>query len=227
VGVPRPHLAAGDVGAVVGLMRWPIRRPGRTVQLLVGLVISAVGIWLTIEARLGVAPWEVLHIGLATKAGIGIGTASIVTGAALVVVVAIAGVRPGVGTVLNVVTIGAVLNVLLAFPWLDGLGNAAVVWRATVLLVGIAVFAVGCATYVGAHLGPGPRDGLMVAVHLRGGVPVGVARGISEGAGLSLGWVLGGPIGAGTIVFVICAGPAVGLAFTLLDLQPVRRSPPV
>lgn len=66
---------------------------------------------------------------------------------------------------LNVVTIGAVLR-LLVFPWLDGLGNAAVVWRATVLVVGIAVFAVGCATYVGAHLSPGPRDGLMVAVHL-------------------------------------------------------------
>jgi uncharacterized membrane protein YczE len=160
-----------------------------------GLAISAVGIWLTIQARLGVAPWEVLHIGLAAKVGIGVGTASIVIGAALVVIVAVAGVRPGVGTVLNVVTIGAVLNVLLASPWLDDVGDAAVVVRATVLLLGIVVFAVGCATYVGAHLGPGPRDGLMVAVHLRGRVPIGVARGISEAAGLSLGWILGGPIG--------------------------------
>ena len=208
-------------------MRWPIRRLGRSAQLLIGLVISAVGIWLTIQARLGVAPWEVLHIGLAAKAGIGIGTASIVIGAALVVIVAMAGVRPGVGTVLNVVTIGAVLNVLLASPWLDDVGDASVVVRATVLLLGIVVFAVGCATYVGAHLGPGPRDGLMVAVHLRGRVPIGVARGISEAAGLSLGWILGGPIGAGTIAFVVCAGPAVGLAFRLLRLQPVRRSPPV
>ena len=75
-------------------------------QLVIGLVISALGIWLTIQARLGVAPWEVLHIGLAATAGIGVGTASILIGTALVVVVAIAGVRPGVGTVLNVVTIG-------------------------------------------------------------------------------------------------------------------------
>jgi uncharacterized protein len=190
-------------------------------------VISAVGIWLTIQARLGVAPWEVLHIGLADRVGMGIGTASILVGALLVVVVATAGIRPGIGTVLNVVTIGVVLNLLLALPLLDAVADAAVVWRVAVLSLGIVVFAFGCAMYVGAHLGPGPRDGLMVAVHVRGRVSIGVARAISESTGLALGWVLGGPVGAGTVVFVVSAGPAVALAFRVLRLQPLRRSPAV
>jgi uncharacterized protein len=200
---------------------------GRVVQLLGGLVISAVGIWLTIQARLGVAPWEVLHIGLASRLGVGVGTASILVGALLVVVVATAGIRPGIGTVLNVVTIGVVLNLLLALPLLDAVADAAVVWRVAVLSLGIVVFGFGCAMYVGAHLGPGPRDGLMVAVHVRGRVSIGVARAISESTGLALGWVLGGPVGVGTLVFVVCAGPAVALAFRLLRLQPVHRSPAV
>ena len=208
-------------------MRWPGTVGGRVVQLLVGLVISAIGIWLTIQARLGVAPWEVLHIGLAARAGIGVGTASILVGALLVVTVTLAGIRPGIGTVLNVLTIGAMLNLLLALPLLDGAADAAPVWRVAVLCLGIVVFAFGCAIYVGAHLGPGPRDGLMVAVHVRGRVSIGVARAISEATGLALGWLLGGPVGAGTVVFVVSAGPAVALAFRVLRLQPLRRSPVV
>jgi uncharacterized membrane protein YczE len=206
-------------------MRWPLTAGVRIVQLLCGLLISALGIWVTIQARLGVAPWEVLHIGLADRAGIGVGTASILVGALLVALVATAGIRPGIGTVLNVVTIGLMLNLLLALPLLDGVADAAVGWRVAVLLLGIVVFAFGCAMYVGAHLGPGPRDGLMVAVHVRGRVSIGVARAMSESAGLAVGWVLGGPVGAGTVVFVVSAGPAVSLAFRFLGLQPVRRSP--
>lgn len=208
-------------------MRWPRKAEGRILQLLVGLVISAAGIWLTIQATLGVAPWEVLHIGLAMQTGIGIGTASMLVGAVLVVLVAAAGVRPGLGTALNVVTIGGVLNLLLALPILDGLSDTPIAWRALTLVLGIIVFACGCAIYVGAHLGPGPRDGLMIALHVRAHVRIGVARAISEGAGLLIGWALGGPIGVGTVVFVVCAGPAVEVAFRLLGLQPVRRPPAV
>ena len=202
--------------------RWPRGRPGRVVQLLGGLVVSATGIWLTIRAALGVAPWEVLHIGLADRLGVGVGTASIAVGALLVAVVTALGVRPGIGTVLNVVTIGVVLNALLASPLLRTLPDAGVLPRLAVLLLGVAVFAVGCATYVGAHLGPGPRDGLMVALHLRGGLRIGTARVLAEGAGLGLGWALGGPVGAGTVLFVLVAGPAVELAFALLRLTPTR-----
>ena len=139
------------------------------------------GIWLTIRAGLGVASWEVLHIAMARRLGIGIGTASMLVGACLVVLVAVLGVRPGIGTVLNVVVIGLALNALLATPLLSTLSSQGLAERLLVLVAGIPVFAVGCAMYVGAHLGPGPRDGLMLALHLRLRIGVGTARVVSEG----------------------------------------------
>ena len=192
---------------------------------MAGLVVAAVGISLTIRAGLGVASWEVLHIALAERLGVGIGTASILVGACLVVLVAVLGVRPGIGTVLNVLVIGLALNVLLATPLLSTLSSRGFAERLVVLLAGIPVFAVGCAMYVGAHLGPGPRDGLMLALHLRLRIGVGTARVVSEGTGLGLGWLLGGPAGIGTVLFVVLAGPAVSLAFRWLRLRPLPGSP--
>jgi uncharacterized membrane protein YczE len=203
--------------------RWPVSFAGRVAQLLIGLTVAATGIWMTIQSHLGVASWEVLHIGLARHLGVGIGTASVCVGAVLVAVVALLGVRPGIGTLLNVVMIGVVLNVLLAAALLDDLQEVHPAWRLLVLLLGIAVFSVGCATYVGAHLGPGPRDGLMVGLHLRFGVGIATARVISEGTGLGAGWLLGGPVGIGTVLFVLGAGPAIAAAFTVLRLRPVRE----
>ena len=194
---------------------------------MAGLVVAAVGISLTIRAGLGVASWEVLHIALAERLGAGIGTASILVGACLVVLVAVLGVRPGIGTVLNVLVIGLALNVLLATPLLSTLSTHGFAERLVVLLAGIPVFAVGCAMYVGAHLGPGPRDGLMLALHLRLRIGVGTARVVSEGTGLGLGWLLGGPAGIGTVLFVVLAGPAVSLAFRWLRLRPLPGSPPL
>lgn len=204
---------------------WPTRTTGRGVQLVGGLLVSSVGIWLTIRAGLGVASWEVLHIALAERFGIGIGTASMLVGALLVLLVGLLGVRPGAGTVLNVLVIGLALNLLLATSLLAGLPSQGLAERLVVLLAGIHVFAVGCAVYVGAHLGPGPRDGLMLALHLRLPIGVGTARVISEGTGLGVGWLLGGPVGVGTVLFVVVAGPSVALAFRWLRLRPLPGSP--
>jgi uncharacterized protein len=207
--------------------RWPTDVPGRGVQLVAGLVVASVGIWLTIEAGLGVASWEVLHIALAQRAGIGVGTASMMVGACLVMLVAILGVRPGIGTLLNVLVIGLALNILLATSLFDTLPSQGLAVRLGVLVAGILVFAVGCAVYVGAHLGPGPRDGLMLALHLRFPIGVGTARVVSEGTGLGLGWLLGGPAGIGTVLFVVVAGPSVALAFRWLRLRPLSGPPPL
>ena len=162
---------------------WPTSSLGRGAQLVGGLLVSSVGIWLTIRAGLGVASWEVLHIALAERFGIGIGTASMLVGAVLVLLVGVLGVRPGVGTVLNVLVIGVALNLLLATSLLATLPSHGLAERLVVLVAGFPVFAVGCAVYVGAHLGPGPRDGLMLALHLRLPIGVGTARVVSEGDG--------------------------------------------
>ena len=205
---------------------WPASVLGRVAQLVGGLIVAAVGICMTIRAGLGVASWEVLHIALAERLATGVGTASMLVGALLVLLVGVLGVRPGLGTLLNVLVIGVALNLLLASPLLATLPARGLGERLLVLLAGIAVFAVGCASYVGAHLGPGPRDGLMLALHLRFPIGVGTARVLSEGTGLGLGWLLGGPVGLGTVLFVVAAGPSVALAFRWLGLKPLPGSTP-
>lgn len=197
---------------------------GRFCKLLVGLFLFGLGIWLGLQARLGVGPWDVLHGGLAKHLGTPFGRTSIGVSVAVLVVALIAGVRPGIGTVLNVVMIGAVIDLLLGTSWLDGVGDGPLPARLLTTAAGIVSVAFGSALYLGAHLGPGPRDGLMVAIHQRTGWPVGVARAALECSVLVLGVLLGGPVGVGTIAFALGIGPAVQLAFRLLRQTPVRRA---
>jgi len=185
-------------------------------QLLVGLGLFGAGLWLGLQAELGVGPWDVLHGGLSERLGTPFGLTSIGVSALVLLVAVLAGVRPGVGTVLNVVLVGLVIDLLLATPLLDGLGEGSLVLRAAVTVAGVAVVAAGSAVYLGAHLGPGPRDGLMVAISHRNGWSVGRARGVLECGVLVIGIVLGGPVGPGTVAFALLIGPAVQLAFRLL-----------
>lgn len=193
-------------------------------QLLLGLVLFGVGLWLGLVAELGVGPWDVLTGGLAELLGTSFGRTSIVVSLIVLVVGMAAGVRPGIGTLLNVVVIGATIDVLLAGPLLTDLGDGPVLLRLAVVLLGIAVVAVGSALYLGAHQGPGPRDGLMVAIHTRTGWPVGAARAVLEWAVLVVGVLLGGPVGVGTVLFAFGIGPAVQVAFRLLRQTPVRTA---
>jgi uncharacterized membrane protein YczE len=201
-----------------------MRLLGRFVKLLVGLFLFGLGIWLGLQARLGVGPWDVLHGGLAKHLGTPFGRTSIGVSVVVFAIALIARVRPGIGTVLNVVMIGAVIDLLLGTPWLDGLGKGALALRLLTTAGGIASVALGSALYLGAHLGPGPRDGLMVAIHQRTGWRVGTARAVLECGVLVLGVLLGGPVGIGTVAFALGIGPAVQLAFRLLRQTPVRRA---
>ena len=196
---------------------------GRGAQLLVGLALFGTGLWLGLQAHLGVGPWDVLHGGLSGLVGTSFGTTSIGVGALVLVVAVGAGVRPGVGTVLNVVVVGLVIDLLLATPALDGLGDGPVALRLVSTAAGIVVVAVGSALYLGAHLGPGPRDGLMVAISRRTGWSTGRARAALECGVLVIGVALGGPVGLGTVAFALGIGPAVQLAFRLLHQTPEAR----
>ena len=195
----------------------------RLVKLNVGLVLFAVGLWLGLVAELGVGPWDVLTGGLSKQLGTRFGLTAIGVSTAVLLIGLAARVRPGIGTVLNVVVIGAVLDVLLQSPLLDGVGERPLGLRVLVTLLGIATVAAGSALYLGAHLGPGPRDGLMVAIHTRTGWRVGTARGVLECVVLVLGVLLGGPVGIGTVLFALGIGPAVQVAFRVLRQTPVRR----
>jgi uncharacterized membrane protein YczE len=198
--------------------------PARLVQLNLGLVLFGTGLWLGLVAELGVGPWDVLTGGLSRQLGTPFGRTAIGVSVVVLLIGLAARVRPGVGTLLNVVVVGATVDVLLASPLLRGLDDGPLVLRGATTLLGIATVAVGSALYLGAHLGPGPRDGLMVAIHVRTGWRVGTARAVLEGVVLVLGVVLGGPVGVGTLLFALGIGPAVQVAFRVLRQTPVRRA---
>lgn len=195
----------------------------RYLKLMAGLVLFGVGLWLGLVADLGVGPWDVLTGGLSRQLGTPFGRTAIGISVVVLLIGLAARVRPGVGTLLNVVVIGAVVDLLLATPLLEGLGDQPVALRLTATLLGIGSVAAGSALYLGAHLGPGPRDGLMVAIHTRTGWRVGTCRALLECTVLVLGVLLGGPVGVGTVLFALGIGPAVQVAFRALRQTPVAR----
>jgi len=197
----------------------------RYVKLLAGLVLFGVGLWLGLVAELGVGPWDVLTGGLSQQLGTPFGRTAIGVSVVVLLIGLAAKVRPGIGTLLNVVVIGAVIDLLLATPLLQTLGERAVALRLVVVVLGIASVAAGSALYLGAHLGPGPRDGLMVALHTRTGWRVGTCRAALEISVLVLGVLLGGPVGIGTVMFAVGIGPAVQIAFRVLGQSPVPQRP--
>jgi uncharacterized membrane protein YczE len=176
----------------------------RLPRLLLGLLLCGFGIALMVEGDLGLGPWDVLHQGIATLVGIPIGTVTIAVGALVMLLWLPLRERPGLGTVLNVLLIGIVLDLTLL--WLET--PESIVLRAMMMLSGPVVFAVGTGFYIGAGLGPGPRDGVMTGLARRGWPIAGVRTAI-ELTALAGGWALGGTVGVGTVVFAFGVGPVV------------------
>lgn len=177
----------------------------RITRCVTGLALFGVGISLQIESRLGNPPWDAFHQGVANQVGLGIGTVIILTGIALLVLFWIPlRQKPGLGTVLNALEIGLVANLVLdAIPRVE-----AMALRIPMLLGGILMVALGSALYIGSGLGPGPRDGIMTGLAARG-IRIRVARTLIEVTVLVVGWLLGGQIGVGTVLFAIAIGPLV------------------
>ena len=205
----------------------PARRSLRTriPRFLGGLSLCAVAVWLTLQVDLGLAPWDVLHAGVSHLLGLSFGAVLVVVGLLVLAASAVLGVRPGVGTLVNVLLVGSAIDRLLATSWLDGLPAAPVAVRVLVLIGAVALLGLGVALYIGAGLGAGPRDSLMVALARRG-LPIGWSRGVIEMSVLGLGWLLHGPVGIGTGVIAVTSGPAVQVAFRLLSRERPGRTAP-
>jgi uncharacterized membrane protein YczE len=177
----------------------------RLPQLMFGLVVVGLGFALMVEANLGLGPWEVLHQGISNRIGIPIGTVGIFVGLLVLAAWFPLRQRLGIGTVLNVVTIGIVIDLtMLAIPDLSSL---LIRWPS--LLGGILLVGVGGGLYIGAGLGPGPRDGLMTGLAARGWLSIRAARTLLEVTALTAGWLLGGTVGLGTLLFATGIGPLV------------------
>jgi uncharacterized membrane protein YczE len=186
---------------VVTVPTWrELRR--RLPRLLVGIPVLGFGIALTLQARLGVSPYDVLHQGIAAKTGLSVGTVVILVGLAILLLWIPLRQRPGLGTVVNTLTVGLVIDLAVhVVPEPDLLAA-----RILLLVAGIVITGLGMGLYIGAGLGPGPRDGLMTGVAAKG-FPLWAVRTVLELAALLAGWVLGGNVGVGTVLFAFSIGP--------------------
>ncbi len=205
----------------ISVSRAELRR--RLPQLLFGLVVVGLGFALMVESNLGLGPWEVLHQGISNRIGIPIGTVGIFVGLLVLGAWIPLRQRLGIGTVLNVITIGIVIDLtMLAIP---DLGSLLIRWPA--LLGGLLLVGVGGGLYIGAGLGPGPRDGLMTGMAARGWFSIRVARTLLEITALTAGWLLGGTVGIGTLLFAGGIGPLVQMFLGRLTIgTPGHHSPP-
>ncbi len=189
-------------------------------RLAGGLVLFGVAIGCMVQADLGLAPWDVLHQGLSERTGVPIGATSIVVGAAVLLLWIPLRERVGIGTLANTVVVGLVIDLTLAL-----LPNpTSVVGQVALLVVGVVLFGPGSGLYIGAGLGPGPRDGLMTGL-ARGGRSVRVVRTVIELTVLAVGVVLGGSVGIGTIVFALTVGPNVHLFLDRMRLPETVPDP--
>ncbi|GAB3079396.1 membrane protein YczE [Micromonospora schwarzwaldensis] len=183
----------------------PVRRP---TQLYAGLVLYGLSMALMIRSGLGLDPWDVFHQGLARQTGLSFGTVTIAVGAVVLLLWIPLRQRPGLGTISNVVMIGLVVDgTLTVLPPGEGLPV-----RAALLVVGIVANGAATGLYLGAGLGPGPRDGLMtgfVARHPR--LSLRLVRTVIEVTVLALGWLLGGTVGLGTVAYALAIGPLAQL----------------
>ncbi len=177
-------------------------------QFLLAMALFGVVIAMMLRSGLGLGPWDAFHAGVSRLTGITIGQASIVVGIGVLAASMAMGVRPGVGTLANMVLVGAATDAALPLvPSAASLGGGMITGLAY-YIVAIVVGGYATGMYIGAHLGAGPRDGLMVGLSTRFGWPVRRVRTCIEAAALLAGWGMGARLGVGTALFMVGIGPA-------------------
>lgn len=185
--------------------------PRRGAALLLGLCGYGLSMAMMVRAGLGLDPWDVFHQGLAERAGMTIGLASAVVGVAVLLAWIPLRNRPGIGTVANVIVIAITVDLAL---WLLPAPTSLPV-RIALMIAAVVLNAVSTVAYIGAGLGPGPRDGLMTGLVRRTGRSVRLVRTSIEVSVLTVGWLLGGTVGVGTVVYALGIGPLVALFIRL------------
>jgi uncharacterized membrane protein YczE len=193
----------------------------RSVSLVLGLFVFALGIVLILESKLGLSPWDVLNQGLAKHTPLSFGMANVAVALVVLFLGWSLGGRPGIGTVANALLVGSFIQGLTALDAVTGLAHDGLAVRIPLLVVGIVLIGPGSAFYIGADFGAGPRDTLMLVGAQRSGRRVGLVRALLEICALAIGIVLGGTFGAGTVLFALGVGPIVEASFALLQRSPL------
>lgn len=184
-------------------------------RCVTGLACFGIGIAFFVKSKLGVPPWDVFHSGVSKHTGLGLGTVLIIVAFFVLLLWIPLRLRPGIGTILNAVEIGLVENI--AQDLLPDTSNIAV--RIAFMAAGMLCIAAGSGFYIGAELGSGPRDGLMLGLNKRFGISVRLARTVVEVSVMIIGIFLGGKIGLGTFVFAFGIGPLVQITLKLFRMS--------
>lgn len=196
------------------------RLPRRLVQLFVGLSLYGASMGMMIRGTLGLDPWDVFHYGVATHLPWSFGTIVIATSFVVLLLWIPLRQMPGLGTIANSVWIGIATDGTLALL----VEPSSLAARAGLLVGGVVLNGLAGALYIGSQLGPGPRDGLMTGLHARTGWSLRVIRTSIEVTVLAIGWLLGGTVGLGTVLYALAIGPLVQF---FLPRCTVRLGPPV
>lgn len=201
---------------VAASRRITVRRWG---QLMLGLFLYGIAVALLIQANVGLDPWTVFAQGLEVQTGWSIGLIVVLIGLVVLLLWIPIKQKPGIGTVLNVLLIGPVIDLAMLV-----VETPEQLWAQWLMFAGgLALLAVATGLYIGARFGPGPRDGLMTGAHARFGWKIWKVRTGVEVTVLAIGWLLGGTVGLGTIAFALLIGPMVGV--TLPRLRVPERAP--
>ncbi len=186
----------------------------RYLALFVGLFIVGNGIVFTIYANLGVNPWDVLHIGIANQTGISIGRVIQGVGLILVTISYFFKVRIYIGTVLNMIFLGLFVDLVIGWGYVPQ--PDLLLQRIILYMAGVVIFGFGVAVYISANLGAGPRDSLMLALTKASKYRIGMIRTMMEITAAGLGFILGGPLGIGTVIFALTIGLFMELGFAII-----------
>lgn len=193
------------------------RLPLRLLQMMAGLTGFGVSLALLLESGLGGAPWDVFHAAIADRVGVTVGSVSITVSFLVLLLWLPLRERIGIGTVANSIWVGASIDLgMLVLPEAPSLP-----WAVVMMVLGVVLNGVGGAVYIGAHLSAGPRDGLMTGLARVLSRPVGPIRVVLEAIVLAAGWLLGGPLGVGTVLYALLLGPIIQLTLPAVTL-PVR-----
>lgn len=185
----------------------------RLLWFYVGLAVVTTGFGMVIRPGVGAAPWDIFHLGVNRQTGLPLGVVMQLTGLVIILLNWSLKIKPGLGMVLNMLSVGPMVQVVLAV-----LPTPETLWgRWLMLAVGIFLAGFGTAFYVSADLGSGPRDGMMIGLTRKLGLPVAVIKNGMDITVALVGWLLGGPLGFGSILVALSLGPSVQLGMHLME----------
>ncbi|OLS02606.1 YczE/YyaS/YitT family protein [Tissierella creatinophila] len=190
----------------------------RYFKLILGFFIFAIGIVITINANLGYAPWDVFHQGVGNILNIKIGTANILVGLIMIIVGVLNGKKIGIGSILNMLLIGAFINIIMSNNLIPIFLNTYI--RLITIPIGMIIMGFGTFLYIDAGFGAGPRDSLMIILIEKTNKSVSFIRNAIEITVLVMGYLLGGPVGIGTVIISLGLGFAIEFVFKILKFDP-------